>query len=99
MITLRIDDQKIEVAEGTNLLNACLANGIYIPNLCYIEGIEHPPVSCRLCFVEIEGTRPSRFLLFHAGRPGDGCAHRHAAGPAAAENRPATAAFGARRGL
>ena len=56
MITLRIDDQKIEVAEGTNLLEACLDNGIYIPNLCYIEGTEHPPVSCRLCFVEIEGT-------------------------------------------
>jgi len=55
MITLRIDDQKIEVAEGTNLLEACLVNGIYIPNLCYIEGMEHPPVSCRLCFVEIEG--------------------------------------------
>jgi predicted molibdopterin-dependent oxidoreductase YjgC len=55
MIPLRIDDQKIEVAEGTNLLNACLANGIYIPNLCYIEGMGHPPVSCRLCFVEIEG--------------------------------------------
>jgi NADH dehydrogenase/NADH:ubiquinone oxidoreductase subunit G len=55
MITLRIDDQKIEVAEGTNLLEACLGNGIYIPNLCYIEGMAHPPVSCRLCFVEIEG--------------------------------------------
>jgi NADH dehydrogenase/NADH:ubiquinone oxidoreductase subunit G len=56
MITLRIDGQEIEVVEGTNLLHACLANGIYIPNLCYIEGMEHPPVSCRLCFVEIEGT-------------------------------------------
>jgi len=56
MITLRIDEQEIEVAEGTNLLEACLVNGIYIPNLCYIEGMEHPPVSCRLCFVEIEGT-------------------------------------------
>ncbi len=55
MITLRIDDQKIEVAEGTNLLHACLANGIYVPNLCYLEGMAHPPVSCRLCFVEIEG--------------------------------------------
>ena len=55
MITLRIDDQKIEVAEGTNLLHACLANDIYIPNLCYIQGMKHPPVSCRLCFVEIEG--------------------------------------------
>ena len=56
MITLRIDEQEIEVAEGTNLLEACLGNGIYIPNLCYIEGMEHPPASCRLCFVEIEGT-------------------------------------------
>ena len=55
MITLRIDDQQIEVAEGTNLLHACLANDIYIPNLCYLEGMKHPPVSCRLCFVEIEG--------------------------------------------
>ena len=55
MITLRIDDQQIEVAEGTNLLHACLANDIYIPNLCYLEGMKPPPVSCRLCFVEIEG--------------------------------------------
>jgi predicted molibdopterin-dependent oxidoreductase YjgC len=55
MITLQIDDQKIEVVEGTNLLEVSLVNGIYIPNLCYIEGMEHPPVSCRLCFVEIEG--------------------------------------------
>ncbi len=56
MITLRIDDKKIEVAEGANLLEACLDNGIYIPNLCYLKGMEHPPASCRLCFVEIEGT-------------------------------------------
>ena len=56
MITLRIDDQEIGVAEGTNLLEASLGNGIDIPNLCYIEGMKHPPVSCRLCFVEIEGT-------------------------------------------
>jgi NADH dehydrogenase/NADH:ubiquinone oxidoreductase subunit G len=56
MITLRIDDQVIEVTEGKNLLEACLDEGIYIPNLCHIEGMEQPPVSCRLCFVEIEGT-------------------------------------------
>jgi predicted molibdopterin-dependent oxidoreductase YjgC len=55
MIILRIDERQIEVAEGTNLLEAALNNGIYIPNLCYIDGMEHPPVSCRLCFVEIEG--------------------------------------------
>ena len=57
MITLQIDDQKIQTAEGTNLLEACLNNGIYIPNLCHLEGMPHPPVSCRLCFVEVEGSR------------------------------------------
>jgi NADH dehydrogenase/NADH:ubiquinone oxidoreductase subunit G len=56
MIALQIDDKKIEAAEGTNLLEACLNNGIYIPNLCYLEGMQHPPASCRLCFVEIEGS-------------------------------------------
>ena len=58
MITLQIDDQKIEVAEGTNLLEACLDSGIYIPNLCHLKGMQHPPVSCRLCLVEIEGSDP-----------------------------------------
>lgn len=55
MITLLIDNQKIKVDKGTNLLEACLQNDIYIPNLCYIEGMQNPPASCRLCFVEIEG--------------------------------------------
>ena len=56
MITLQIDDRNIQVAEGTTLLEACLDNGIYVPNLCYLKGMPHPPVSCRLCWVEIEGT-------------------------------------------
>lgn len=57
MLTLEIDNQKIEADEDANLLAVCLDNGIYIPNLCYIEGMAHPPASCRLCFVEIEGSR------------------------------------------
>jgi bidirectional [NiFe] hydrogenase diaphorase subunit len=78
MTTLRIDDKKIEVAEGTNLLAACLDNGIYIPNLCYLEGMEHPPASCRLCLVEIEGTdqpvascslRVGREMVVHTDTP------------------------------
>ena len=56
MITLQIDGRKIQAAGGTNLLEACLDHGIYIPNLCYLEGMPHPPVSCRLCFVEVEGS-------------------------------------------
>jgi NADH dehydrogenase/NADH:ubiquinone oxidoreductase subunit G len=55
MIELVVDNKKIEVEPGTVLLEACLRNGIYIPNLCHLEGVAHPDASCRLCFVEIEG--------------------------------------------
>ena len=55
MIDLTVDGKGIEAAEGTTVLEACLANGIYIPNLCFIEGMEDPPGACRLCFVELEG--------------------------------------------
>jgi len=55
MITIVVDDKEIQVKEGANLLKTCLENDIYIPNLCYLDTLEHPPASCRLCFVEIEG--------------------------------------------
>jgi bidirectional [NiFe] hydrogenase diaphorase subunit len=55
MINITVDDKVIQAEEGDNLLRACLDHGIYIPNLCYLEMLEHPPASCRLCFVEIEG--------------------------------------------
>jgi bidirectional [NiFe] hydrogenase diaphorase subunit len=55
MLKLRVDDQEIETKEGKTLLQACLDNRIYIPNLCYLENMESPSASCRMCFVEIEG--------------------------------------------
>jgi bidirectional [NiFe] hydrogenase diaphorase subunit len=55
MIKLRIDNKELEVEEGTILLETCLGHGIYIPNLCFLEGMEQPDASCRLCFVEIDG--------------------------------------------
>lgn len=55
MIRIEVDGTPLEVAEGTNLLAACLAAGIYIPNLCYMDGSPEPFAGCRLCFVEIQG--------------------------------------------
>jgi bidirectional [NiFe] hydrogenase diaphorase subunit len=55
MAKLIVDGREIEAQEGATLLQACLDNGIYIPNLCYLKDMEDPPGSCRLCFVEIEG--------------------------------------------
>ncbi len=55
MARLTIDDQTIEVPDGTRLFDACrLARGEDLPHFCY-----HPDLSvagvCRLCQVEIEG--------------------------------------------
>ncbi len=55
MIKIVVDNREIQVEEGANLLKACLDHEVYIPNLCYMDMLEHPPASCRLCFVEIEG--------------------------------------------
>ncbi len=53
--TIFIDGREVKTAANSNLLWAALDNGIYIPNLCCIKGMERPFASCRLCYVEIEG--------------------------------------------
>ena len=58
-VTLHVDDRDITAKEGTSLLQVCLDNDIYIPNLCYLKDSDHPSASCRLCLVEIAGTSQS----------------------------------------
>jgi bidirectional [NiFe] hydrogenase diaphorase subunit len=58
MISLSVDDCRIEAPAGANLLSVCLDNGIYIPHLCYLKAAQRPAGACRMCFVEIEG-RPA----------------------------------------
>lgn len=55
MINLTVNGKKIKAGKGASVLQACLDNGIFIPNLCWLKEMENPPVSCRLCFVQIEG--------------------------------------------
>ncbi|MCG2827818.1 formate dehydrogenase subunit alpha [Methanothermobacter sp. K4] len=50
-VKFRIDGREVEAARGMTVLEAALANGIYIPNLCFRDGIE-PFGGCRLCLVE-----------------------------------------------
>ena len=54
MVNLTIDNKRIRVPEGTTILDAAAANGIPIPNLCYLEGLNEIG-ACRVCVVEIEG--------------------------------------------
>ncbi|MCG6963769.1 MAG: (2Fe-2S)-binding protein [Acidobacteria bacterium] len=54
MVTVTIDGHEVQVAEGTNIVEAAGKAGIEVPTYCY-----HPGLSvvgqCRICFVEIEG--------------------------------------------
>jgi predicted molibdopterin-dependent oxidoreductase YjgC len=55
-VSLIIDGVKVEVAEGTTVLEAARQAGIYIPTLCYDPDLQ-PYGACRLCIVEIEKMR------------------------------------------
>ncbi|MBI5815824.1 MAG: molybdopterin-dependent oxidoreductase [Nitrospinae bacterium] len=55
-IELTIDGKLVTVPRGTTILNAARQNGVYIPTLCYVEKL-NPIGSCRLCSVEVEGSK------------------------------------------
>ncbi len=54
MISLTIDDRKVEVREGSTVLEAARKLDIEIPTLCYDPRLK-PYGACRLCIVEIAG--------------------------------------------
>lgn len=56
MITLTIDDKKIEVPKGSTVLEAAKELKVDLPTLCYDSRMK-PHGACRLCIVEIEGMR------------------------------------------
>ena len=55
-VTLEIDGFRVTVPEGTSVMRAAASFGIQIPKLCATDSLE-PFGSCRLCLVQIEGSR------------------------------------------
>ena len=53
-IKLHVNNRTIYTSPGKSVLEACLENDIFIPNLCYDPRLQ-PQGACRLCVVEIEG--------------------------------------------
>ncbi|MCD4749311.1 MAG: (2Fe-2S)-binding protein [Thermoanaerobaculales bacterium] len=53
MLRLTIDGVEVQVAEGTNLVEASKKAGIEIPTTCYHPGLRVVG-QCRICFVEVE---------------------------------------------
>jgi len=55
-VELTVDGEKVSVAEGSTLLDACRIRGIDTPTLCYADNLT-PVNVCRVCVVELAGAR------------------------------------------
>jgi predicted molibdopterin-dependent oxidoreductase YjgC len=56
MVSLTIDGQAVSAPEGSTILDASASIGKRLPTLCYLETL-HPVNACRVCVVEVEGSR------------------------------------------
>ena len=56
LVDVTIDGRPVRVPEGATLLEACRQQGIDTPTLCYLENLT-PVNVCRVCVVEVEGSR------------------------------------------
>ena len=54
MVNITINGIDYEVKKDATILDVAKDNGIYVPTLCYLEGVSDIG-SCRLCVVEVQG--------------------------------------------
>ena len=55
-VDVTIDGVRVSVPQGSTILDACRAEGIDTPTLCYLENLT-PVNVCRVCVVELAGSR------------------------------------------
>jgi predicted molibdopterin-dependent oxidoreductase YjgC len=55
-VEIKIDGRDVSVPEGSTILDAARSLGIDTPTLCYLESLT-PVNVCRVCVVELEGSR------------------------------------------
>ncbi|MCC6167082.1 MAG: bidirectional hydrogenase complex protein HoxU [Caldilineaceae bacterium] len=54
VVTLTVNNEMVGAQEGQTLLSVLKEQGIEIPTLCHLDGLEERG-GCRLCLVEVEG--------------------------------------------
>ncbi|HKS92366.1 MAG TPA: 2Fe-2S iron-sulfur cluster-binding protein, partial [Tepidiformaceae bacterium] len=54
MASITVDGRTFEAPDGAPLVEVLKNNGVYVSNLCYIDGLK-PYAGCRTCLVDIEG--------------------------------------------
>jgi predicted molibdopterin-dependent oxidoreductase YjgC len=55
-LTVVVDGEQVSVSKGSSILDACRSIGKDQPTLCYLETLT-PVNTCRVCVVEVEGSR------------------------------------------
>ncbi len=68
-LEITVDGRTVRVAEGATLLDACRKQGIDTPTLCFLENLT-PVNVCRVCVVEVEGSRALVPACSRAAEPG-----------------------------
>jgi NADH-quinone oxidoreductase subunit G/NADP-reducing hydrogenase subunit HndD len=56
VITIEVNNRKVQAQPGQTVLDACRSAGVHVPTLCHIKDLV-PSGACRMCVVEIEGGR------------------------------------------
>ena len=56
IVELTVDGREVRVTEGSTILDACRRLGVETPTLCYGDTLT-PVNVCRVCVVEVEGSR------------------------------------------
>jgi predicted molibdopterin-dependent oxidoreductase YjgC len=66
---ITVDGRQVDVTEGATILDALTGEGIDTPTLCYAENLT-PVNACRVCMVEVEGSRVLVPACSRAAEPG-----------------------------
>lgn len=74
MITVTIDGKVIQTDKPKFIIDLARENGIDIPNLCYDKNLAVVS-ACRLCLVEVEGSKKINDCLFYFGKRQHGCSY------------------------
>ena len=53
MLEIEIDGRKLEVADGSTVMDATNQAGIYVPHFCYHRKLSIA-ANCRMCLVQVE---------------------------------------------
>ncbi len=69
LVELEVDGRPVRVPEGSTILEACRGLGIETPTLCFLENLT-PVNVCRVCVVEVEGSRVLAPACARAVEPG-----------------------------